>query len=85
MDDQRFAHVGRDPKFRSMPKKYRKVKIDKRFDAMFKVRIGWGVKIQPQSLWLKWEVHVKASENSAKFITKSGIQKIWYSIKSISN
>lgn len=36
MDDQRFAHVGRDPKFRSMPKKYKKVKIDKRFDAMFK-------------------------------------------------
>ncbi|KAF0300398.1 Pre-rRNA-processing protein esf1 [Amphibalanus amphitrite] len=36
MDDQRFAHVGRDPKFRSMPRKYKKVKIDKRFDAMFK-------------------------------------------------
>ena len=43
MDDQRFAHVGRDPKFRSMPKKYRKVKIDKRFDAMFKVRMLYGV------------------------------------------
>ena len=37
MDDERFAHVGRDPKFRSMPKKHKRVKIDKRFDAMFKV------------------------------------------------
>uniref|UniRef100_A0A5S6R5U5 NUC153 domain-containing protein n=1 Tax=Trichuris muris TaxID=70415 RepID=A0A5S6R5U5_TRIMR len=33
--DERFAHVTWDPKFRSMPNKDRKVKIDNRFKAMF--------------------------------------------------
>uniref|UniRef100_A0A1Y1KHI4 Uncharacterized protein n=1 Tax=Photinus pyralis TaxID=7054 RepID=A0A1Y1KHI4_PHOPY len=36
MDDQRFAHVESDPKFRRIPKSERKVKIDKRFKSMFK-------------------------------------------------
>ncbi|KFD46228.1 hypothetical protein M513_12891 [Trichuris suis] len=33
--DERFAHVTWDPKFRSMPSRDRKVKIDNRFKAMF--------------------------------------------------
>ncbi|XP_071962533.1 ESF1 homolog [Antedon mediterranea] len=34
--DERFSHIGKDPRFRMMPKQDRKVKIDKRFQAMFK-------------------------------------------------
>lgn len=34
-NDKRFAHVAKDPRFRSMPRKDRKVKIDKRFQGMF--------------------------------------------------
>ncbi|XP_065158130.1 ESF1 homolog [Atheta coriaria] len=34
--DKRFAHVANDPKFRRIPKGERKVKIDKRFQSMFK-------------------------------------------------
>ncbi|OUC48470.1 hypothetical protein D917_06152 [Trichinella nativa] len=33
--DKRFAHVSWDPKFRQMPRKIRKVKIDDRFSSMF--------------------------------------------------
>ncbi|KRY67638.1 ESF1 -like protein, partial [Trichinella pseudospiralis] len=33
--DKRFAHVSWDPKFREMPRKIRKVKIDDRFSSMF--------------------------------------------------
>ncbi|XP_066588518.1 ESF1 homolog [Prorops nasuta] len=36
MNDERFAHLARDPKFRRIPKAERKVKIDKRFQSMFK-------------------------------------------------
>ncbi|KAK5643385.1 hypothetical protein RI129_007230 [Pyrocoelia pectoralis] len=36
MEDERFAHVDLDPKFRRIPKAERKVKIDKRFKSMFK-------------------------------------------------
>ncbi|XP_018563697.1 ESF1 homolog [Anoplophora glabripennis] len=36
MEDQRFAHIANDPKFRRIPKKQQKVKIDKRFQSMFK-------------------------------------------------
>ena len=36
MEDQRFAHVKTDPKFRRIPKGARKVKIDSRFKSMFK-------------------------------------------------
>ncbi|XP_028133942.2 ESF1 homolog [Diabrotica virgifera virgifera] len=36
MEDSRFAHIKTDPKFRRIPKKERKVKIDKRFQSMFK-------------------------------------------------
>lgn len=36
MDDERFKHVLSDPKFRRIPKSERKVKIDKRFQSMFK-------------------------------------------------
>lgn len=35
--DDRFKHVNSDPKFRRLPQKDRKVKIDKRFQTMFKV------------------------------------------------
>lgn len=35
MDDQRFKRVSKDPRFWEMPEKDRKVKIDKRFRAMF--------------------------------------------------
>lgn len=34
--DKRFAHITRDPKFRPIPKIERKIKIDKRFQSMFK-------------------------------------------------
>ncbi|XP_059471907.1 ESF1 homolog [Neocloeon triangulifer] len=33
--DERFKHVASDPKFRRLPQKDRKVKIDKRFQSMF--------------------------------------------------
>ncbi|CAG9840016.1 unnamed protein product [Diabrotica balteata] len=35
MEDSRFTHIKTDPKFRRIPKKERKVKIDKRFQSMF--------------------------------------------------
>ncbi|XP_055458558.1 ESF1 homolog isoform X2 [Psammomys obesus] len=35
MEDQRFRRVSKDPRFWEMPEKDRKVKIDKRFRAMF--------------------------------------------------
>ncbi|XP_041526383.1 ESF1 homolog [Microtus oregoni] len=35
MNDQRFRRVSKDPRFWEMPEKERKVKIDKRFRAMF--------------------------------------------------
>jgi hypothetical protein len=35
--DARFKHMLSDPKFRRIPRKERKVQIDKRFEAMFKV------------------------------------------------
>ena len=35
MSDQRFKRVTKDPRFWEMPEKDRKVKIDKRFRAMF--------------------------------------------------
>ncbi|KAF4522930.1 hypothetical protein B566_EDAN012625 [Ephemera danica] len=35
-EDKRFAHISSDPKFRRVPLRERKVKIDKRFQAMFK-------------------------------------------------
>lgn len=34
--DKRFTHIATDPKFRRIPKGSRKVKIDKRFQSMFK-------------------------------------------------
>lgn len=34
--DDRFAHIARDPKFKRIPKAERKVKIDERFQGMFK-------------------------------------------------
>ncbi|GAB1607512.1 ESF1 homolog [Argonauta hians] len=36
MEDDRFAHINNDPRFQAVPKKERKVKIDKRFQSMFK-------------------------------------------------
>ncbi|KOX77846.1 ESF1 like protein [Melipona quadrifasciata] len=36
LNDKRFAYVARDPKFKKIPKAERKVKIDKRFQSMFK-------------------------------------------------
>ena len=36
INDKRFAHIAKDPKFRRIPKAERKVKIDKRFQSMFK-------------------------------------------------
>ncbi|XP_054013841.1 ESF1 homolog [Hylaeus anthracinus] len=36
LSDKRFAHIARDPKFKRIPKNERKVKIDKRFQSMFK-------------------------------------------------
>ncbi|XP_043515327.1 ESF1 homolog isoform X2 [Frieseomelitta varia] len=36
LNDKRFAYVARDPKFKRIPKAERKVKIDKRFQSMFK-------------------------------------------------
>uniref|UniRef100_A0A8D8S234 ESF1 homolog n=1 Tax=Cacopsylla melanoneura TaxID=428564 RepID=A0A8D8S234_9HEMI len=35
-DDERFKHIGKDPKFKRIPYETRKVKIDKRFQSMFK-------------------------------------------------
>ncbi|XP_028939566.1 ESF1 homolog, partial [Antrostomus carolinensis] len=35
LNDGRFSHVTRDPRFWEMPEKERKIKIDKRFRAMF--------------------------------------------------
>lgn len=34
--DPRFAHVPKDPKFRGMPRGVSKIKVDKRFQSMFK-------------------------------------------------
>ncbi|XP_033219217.1 ESF1 homolog [Belonocnema kinseyi] len=36
LKDDRFTHIFNDPKFRRIPKNERKVKIDKRFQSMFK-------------------------------------------------
>ena len=36
MDDSRFKRFATDPKFRLVPKKERKVKIDPRFDDVLK-------------------------------------------------
>lgn len=36
LKDSRFAHVGKDPRFRRVPKSQRKVKVDERFGGMFK-------------------------------------------------
>nr|XP_034189805.1 ESF1 homolog [Osmia lignaria] len=36
LDDKRFAHIAKDPKFKRIPKTERKVQIDKRFQSMFK-------------------------------------------------
>ncbi|XP_076282548.1 ESF1 homolog isoform X1 [Lasioglossum baleicum] len=36
VSDARFAHIAKDPKFKRIPKAERKVKIDKRFQGMFK-------------------------------------------------
>lgn len=36
LKDARFAHMAKDPKFRRIPEAERKVKIDKRFQGMFK-------------------------------------------------
>ena len=35
MDDARFAKFGKEKKFRTVPKKHKKVKIDKRFGSLF--------------------------------------------------
>lgn len=35
MEDKRFAHIAKDPKFRRIPKAQSKVKIDRRFQSMF--------------------------------------------------
>ncbi|NWR13118.1 ESF1 protein, partial [Paradoxornis webbianus] len=35
LSDGRFSHIARDPRFWEMPERERKVKIDKRFRAMF--------------------------------------------------
>lgn len=35
LSDKRFAHIGKDPRFRRVPTSTRKVSIDKRFNAMF--------------------------------------------------
>lgn len=35
MEDKRFSHIIKDPKFRRIPKHQSKVKIDKRFQSMF--------------------------------------------------
>lgn len=34
--DERFSGIATDPRFRSLPTRYRKVKIDDRFKGMFK-------------------------------------------------
>ena len=34
--DGRFAHIANDPRFKTIPRSQRQVKIDKRFQAMFK-------------------------------------------------
>lgn len=36
MDDPRFARIKKDPRFKSLPKKELKTKINKRFNAIFK-------------------------------------------------
>ncbi|XP_036363568.1 ESF1 homolog isoform X2 [Octopus sinensis] len=36
MADERFSHISKDPRFRAVPVKERKVKIDQRFQTMFK-------------------------------------------------
>ena len=36
MEDSRFSKFSTDPKYRNVPKKQRKVKIDERFQSMFK-------------------------------------------------
>ncbi|KAM5245516.1 ESF1 homolog [Ctenodactylus gundi] len=46
MSDQRFSRVSKDPRFWEMPEKDRKIKIDKRFRAMFhdkKFRLNYTV------------------------------------------
>ena len=35
VDDDRFKHVHKDPRFQRMPKDQRKFKVDKRFQGMF--------------------------------------------------
>jgi len=35
MEDKRFSHIAKDPKFRRIPKAQTKVKIDQRFQSMF--------------------------------------------------
>ncbi|KZC06127.1 PREDICTED: ESF1 homolog [Dufourea novaeangliae] len=36
LSDKRFAYIAKDPKFKRIPKAERKIKIDKRFQGMFK-------------------------------------------------
>lgn len=35
LNDKRFAHIGKDPRFRRVPESTRKVVVDKRFNSMF--------------------------------------------------
>lgn len=35
MEDKRFTHIAKDPKFRRIPKAQSKIKIDRRFQSMF--------------------------------------------------
>lgn len=34
--DSRFSHIANDPRFKTIPRSQRQVKIDKRFQSMFK-------------------------------------------------
>jgi len=36
LKDKRFAHIGKDPRFRSVPTKTKKITVDNRFSGMFK-------------------------------------------------
>lgn len=38
-EDERFAHISKNPIFRRVPKDKRKIDIDSRFMGMFNVRI----------------------------------------------
>ncbi|KAL3872948.1 hypothetical protein ACJMK2_036117 [Sinanodonta woodiana] len=64
LKDERFTHIAMDPRFHKMPRQERKVKIDKRFEAMFddkKFNVKYSVDKRGRPL------NLKSNENLKRF------------------